>query len=129
MSEDIRDLTCIGCPLGCRLEIELKDGKAWRIDGPTCKKGKKYAEQEVTDPRRMLTTTVALAGGLWERLPVKSASPVPKDAVIDICRTLHTFAVDAPVAMGDVVLEDAGGTGVSIVATRSMPAGIMRAHR
>ena len=121
MSENDRNLTCIGCPLGCQLSVELKDGKAWRIEGATCKTGKTYARQEVTDPRRMLTTTMALKGGLWARLPVKSEQPVPKHQVASICRKLHTFAIEAPVVMGDVVLENADDTGVTIIATRSMP--------
>lgn len=114
-----RKMVCIGCPLGCPLEV-VTLGEAWEIRGYTCKKGKEYGEQEVTDPRRMVTTTVAIDGALWSRLPVRSAQSVPKDSVDAVCRALHQLRLTAPVAMGDVVLEDALETGVAVVATRSL---------
>ena len=117
---DVQKMTCIGCPLGCQLEVELQEGTAWRIEGYGCKKGKTYAAQEVTDPRRMLTTTVTLRGAQWPRLPVRSLEPVPKDRVVEICRRLHELALEAPIAMGQVVLADALDTGIDVIATRSL---------
>ncbi|MCP5367736.1 MAG: DUF1667 domain-containing protein [Hyphomicrobiales bacterium] len=115
---------CIGCPLGCRLEVEEvhTDGVGDDIEvrGFTCKKGKEYGRQEHTDPRRVVTTTVALGGGAWDRLPVKTSAAVPKDLVRDVCRELRRVRVDAPVAMGTVVLKDVLGTGIDVVATRDL---------
>ena len=113
-------MICISCPIGCQLNVEVVEKTAMKVEGYTCKKGKKYAEQEVSDPRRMLTTTVSISGGLWSRIPVRSASAVPKDLVMKICRDLHRIQLQSPVKMGTVVLENAGETGISILAARSM---------
>lgn len=114
---------CIGCPLGCRLEVEEDaGGDIVEIRGFSCRKGRDFAVTEHTDPRRMVTTTVAVEGGRWARLPVRTVDPVPKDLVIDLCRALRTVTVAAPVRLGDVVLADALGTGVDVVASRDLPA-------
>lgn len=117
---ELRQLICIGCPLGCHLVVEHHGATAWRVQGYGCKKGKTYGLEEATDPRRMLSTTVAIRGASWARLPVRSARPVPKDLVAPICRVLHEIEVDAPVGMGDVILTDVLGTGIDVVASRSL---------
>lgn len=111
---------CIGCPLGCRLEVdESPSGDIVEIRGFSCKRGKEYAQQEHSDPRRMVTTTVAIANAPWPRLPVKSSAPVPKARVIEICRLLRSLQVNAPVQAGDVLVANVLGLGADIVATRS----------
>lgn len=113
---------CISCPLGCRLEVEEgADGDIVEIRGFTCKRGKTYGEQEHTDPKRMVTTTVEVRGGFWSRLPVKTAEEVPKGQVEAVCAELRRISLEAPVAMGDVVLANVLGTGVDIVASRDIP--------
>ncbi len=112
---------CIGCPLGCRLEVDEDSGhQIVEIRGFACKRGKAYAEQEHVDPRRMVTTTVALLGGAWPRLPVKSSQPVPKAQVLAVCQQLRQIKVQAPVKVGDVVLANVLGSGIDIVATRAL---------
>lgn len=111
---------CIGCPLGCRLEVDAVDGEDVEVRGNSCKRGKEFAVQEHTDPRRFVTTTVRIEGGRWPRLPVKTADSVAKGRVVDVARTLHELTLHAPVAMGDVVLADVLGTGVDVVATRDL---------
>jgi len=125
MSEHEHQVThylCIGCPLGCRLEVETEDGAIVEVRGHSCRRGKEFAVQEHTDPRRFVTTTVRVEGGVWPRLPVKTAGSVPKDRMIDVARALHEVTLRAPVALGDVVLHDVLGTGVDVVATRDLPA-------
>ncbi len=112
---------CIDCPLGCRLEVEEATGDDVEVRGFTCKKGKEYAKQEHTDPRRMVSTTVRVSGGFWPKLPVRTSAPIPKGMVRDVCRTLRAVDVRAPVAMGHVVVPDILDTGVDIIATRDMP--------
>lgn len=112
---------CIGCPLGCRLEVDEDDhGDVVEIRGASCRRGDRYALQEHTEPRRVLTTTVAIEGARWPRLPVKTEGDIPKTMVHDACRALRTVTVPAPVRMGDVIIEDLLGTGVTVVATRDM---------
>lgn len=111
---------CIGCPLGCRLEVDAVEGDVLEVRGNSCKRGVAFAEQEHVDPRRVVTTTVAIDGAAWPRLPVRTAGDVPKGVIHDVCRALRTVAVQAPVGLGDVVLADVLGTGVDVVATRTM---------
>lgn len=112
---------CIGCPLGCRLEVdEDEPGNIIEIRGFSCKRGKEYAAQEHVDPRRIVTTTVALRNGIWSRLPVKSSIPVPKAQVIAICHALARIEVYTPVHSGDVIVANILDSGADLVATRSM---------
>jgi CxxC motif-containing protein len=124
MSE-VTHYLCIGCPLGCRLEVEAVDGDL-EVRGHGCRRGQAFAAQEHTDPRRFVTTTVAVAGGVLARAPVKTAGAVPKALVRDVCRALHGITVPAPVRLGDVVLADVLGTGVDTVATRDVAADVSR---
>lgn len=113
---------CTGCPLGCRLEVdEGADGDIVEIRGFGCRKGERYAVQEHTDPRRLVTTTVAVGGARWPRLPVRTVEAVPKGLVREVCRALAGVRLRAPVALGDLVLADVCGTGIDVVATRAMP--------
>ncbi|MCB2100322.1 MAG: DUF1667 domain-containing protein [Rhodobacterales bacterium] len=115
---------CIGCPLGCRLEVEEDDhGDVLEVRGFDCKKGKEYGRQEHTEPKRMVTTTVAVRGGLHARVPVKTREAVPKPLVREVCRALGTVELTAPVAIGTLVMGDVLGTGVDIIVTRDMPEG------
>lgn len=113
---------CIGCPLGCRLEVdEDAAGDIVEVRGFSCRIGREFAVQEHVDPRRLVTTTVAVVGGRWPRQPVKTSAPVPKASVRAVCRALAGVVLSAPVRLGDVVATDVAGTGVDVVATRDMP--------
>ena len=115
---------CIGCPLGCRLEVDDDPkGDIVEIRGFSCRKGKTFAEREHTDPRRMITTTVGVTGGLWARLPVHATEEMPKQQLWDAIHALRRVTVVAPVSLGDVIVSGILGTGVDIVASRDMPAG------
>jgi CxxC motif-containing protein len=107
--------------MGCPLDLTIVDGEIVEVTGYDCQKGDRYARQEFTDPRRALSTTVACPNGLWPRLPVKTAATVPKGRVLEVARAIHALTVDAPVTLGQVLLDDVAGTGVPVVATRSMP--------
>ena len=111
---------CTSCPLGCRLEVDAVEGDVIEVRGNTCKRGVRYGTQEHTDPRREVSTTVWLAGGPVERLPVRAAAPVPKDRVRAFVAALAGLVVEAPVAYGAVLAEDVAGTGIALVATREV---------
>lgn len=114
---------CIGCPLGCRLEVdEAAPGEIVEVRGSSCRRGDEFARQEHVDPRRLVTTTVAVDGGHWPRLPVKTSGTVPKALVRDVCRVLAEVRVRAPVRCGDVIVPDVLGTGTDVVATRDLAA-------
>ena len=112
---------CIGCPLGCRLEVEDPDaGDIVEVRGWSCKNGTDYGRQEHTDPRRVMATSVRIKGARWGRVPVKTSGAIPKALVRDVACAVRTVEVEAPITLGTVVLANVLGTGVDIVATRDM---------
>jgi len=118
---EVERYTCLGCPIGCPLELEHDGAEIIEVRGNRCERGTKYGRQEFTDPRRALSTTVAIDGARWARLPVKVTQPIPKDRVREAARLLHGLRVAAPVRLGDVLAENfLGEAGVAVVATRTM---------
>lgn len=118
---DHENFTCIGCPMGCPLQLTHEGGEIREVTGYACKRGEKYARQEFTDPRRSVSTTVPISGALWNRMPVKVTAPVPKGKVLAAVRQIHGLKLRAPVAQGQVLIENIlGETGIHVVATRTM---------
>lgn len=115
-----RDLTCIGCPLGCALHVS-GEGKDLAVTGNTCPRGEEYAKTECTAPVRCFTGTVALVGGLLPVVSVRTAENVPKQSIFAVAEVARRIRVQAPVAIGDVICENVAGTGVALVATRNVP--------
>ena len=122
MAQTTRELTCIGCPLGCPLTVTLDAGQVTAVRGNTCPRGDAYARKEVTAPTRIVTSTVRVRGGTLAMAPVKTDGEVPKASVLACVRALKGVEVAAPVAAGQVVLANAAGTGIDIIATRAVPA-------
>ena len=118
----IRKISCIVCPMSCEGEVTVEDGKIIDIGGFTCQRGRDYAAEEVTAPKRMLTTTVRIENGKLPLLPVVSAQPLPKERIKEAVRCLADIAVQAPVTVGDVICDNILGLGVAIVASRDLPA-------
>ena len=117
---EIRNLTCIGCPMGCPLTVKLEDTEVISIEGNSCKRGAVYGKKEVTDPTRIVTTTVRVSGGTEPVVSVKTKEDIPKGKIFECVKALKTVEVPAPVHIGDVLLEDVAGTGVDIVATKNV---------
>ena len=114
---EVRELTCVACPMGCQLTASIDNGVVVSVTGNTCPRGEKYAQTECTHPVRPLTTTVKVNGGKHPVVPVKSAAPVPKEKMFECMDVLNNTTVDAPVKIGDVIVDDICGTGIQIVAT------------
>lgn len=114
-----RELICIGCPMGCPVTVEMDEDKIVSVTGNTCPRGDAYARKEVTNPTRIVTSTVKVEGSCVEMVSVKTKEDIPKDKIFDCVRALKGLTVKAPVRIGDVILADAAGTGVDVVATRN----------
>ena len=114
-----RELICIGCPMGCPVTVEMDGREIVSVSGNTCPRCDAYARKEVTNPTRIVTSTVKVEGGLVEMISVKTKEDIPKDKIFDCMRALKGITVKAPVHIGDVILADAAGTGVDVVATRN----------
>lgn len=116
-----KQFVCIGCPIGCPLQLQHEGGEIIEISGHECNRGAKYARQEFTDPRRSLSTTVAISGAKWGRLPVKVTEAVEKDRIMEAVRKIHALQITAPVKLGQVLIRDLLGVkNVHVVACRSM---------
>lgn len=116
------ELTCVCCPVGCSLVVERTSAdKATYVSGAGCARGKKYAPAEATRPERVVTTTVCVPGAA-EPLSVRTVAPVPRELMAEIVAAAKGAAAGlrAPVEIGDVVLADACGTGVDVIATKSV---------
>ena len=110
-----KKLTCIVCPMGCSLSIELDDdNKILKVTGNTCPRGKEYAINECTNPLRVVTSTVRLADG--RILPVKTNRAIPKDKVFECMNIINSSTASTPIDVGDVIISDVFGA--DIVATK-----------
>ena len=89
---ETRELTCINCPLGCALTVTI-DGDNITVAGNTCPRGEVYGKKEVTDPMRTVTSTVPVSGGDIARVPVKTASDIPKGKIFDVMGDIHKARV------------------------------------
>lgn len=117
---ETRNLTCIGCPLGCAIQVKMENGEITEVTGNTCKRGDDYARKEVTHPTRIVTSTVRVTNGNPAMVSVKTEHDIPKEKIMDIMHCINEVQVKAPVHIGDVILENAAGTGVNIVATKDV---------
>ncbi len=117
---EIRNLTCIGCPMGCPLTVKLEDTEVISIEGNSCKRGAVYGKKEVTNPTRIVTTTVRVSGGTEPVVSVKTKEDIPKDKIFACVRAMKEITVPAPVHIGDVILRDVAHTGVDIIATKNV---------
>lgn len=109
-----RALTCIACPLGCALTIELDGKSIISIEGNTCKRGREYAISECTSPVRTVTTTMRCENG--DLVPVKTKNPIPKDKVFEAMRVINSTTAKLPIKVGDVLIDDLFGS--PVVATQ-----------
>ena len=121
MSEE---LTCITCPIGCSLLAEGGEGEELRVSGNRCPRGAAYAREELLSPRRTVTATCrALGAGpasVSRRIPCRTAEPFPKDRVDELLQAIYALNVSLPVERGRILIQDALGLGIDVVATRTL---------
>lgn len=114
------NLICIGCPLGCPLTVETEKGKVIAVQGATCKNGENYAVKEVTDPRRIVTSTVPVKNGTLPVVSVKTEKDIPKGKIFQCIQELKGIEVEAPIKIGQIICADIASTGVALVATKNI---------
>ena len=112
----MKNFVCIECPKGCRLTID----ENLNVTGNTCIRGKNYAINEVTCPKRIVTSTVVVNSKIVSRLPVMTENDIPKEKMLEVMKALDKVRVKVPVKCRDVVIENVCDTGVNIIATRSL---------
>lgn len=120
MDMEIRELICIGCPMGCPMTVEMENGEVKSVSGNTCPNGDRYARKEVTDPRRTVTSTVKILGGQLAVTSVKTATDIPKNKIFDCMKEIDKIEMCAPVKIGDIAIANVAGTGVDVVVTKNV---------
>lgn len=113
----MREMTCIVCPRGCRINMETVNGKL-KIEGNSCPRGETYAKDEATAPKRVVTSVVAVEG-TTQLLSVKTAAAVPKELIFQVMEEIRQVKAEGTVKIGQVLRENLAGTGVTLVATKN----------
>jgi len=112
-------MTCIVCPKGCKLQVEITDGMI-SVSGNECRQGEKHAIQELTEPKRNIATSVRVSGGMLPLASVKLSAPIHKDKIFRVMEIVKDISCKAPVLEGDIIIRDILGLGVDLVATKEI---------
>ncbi|POZ93428.1 DUF1667 domain-containing protein [Petrotoga halophila] len=118
-----KKIVCTQCPLGCKINVIYADAdeiEIVEVKGNRCKRGLEFVKQEITDPLRVVVTSVKVEDGEISMASVRSDKPVPLRLMQDIMKILKETKVKAPVKRGDVVIQNILDTGSDIIATRSV---------
>ncbi|MBQ9244405.1 MAG: DUF1667 domain-containing protein [Proteobacteria bacterium] len=124
---ETKELTCIGCPMGCQITVTMENGAVVSVAGNSCKIGDTYARKEVICPMRIVTSTVRVVNDPSDlkkdpvKVPVKTSADIPKSAIFDVMDVIHKTCAKAPVKIGDIIVENVANTGVNIIATKDYP--------
>ena len=128
----MKELICITCPKGCHLKV---DEETFAVTGNSCPRGAVYGANELRNPVRVVTSTVVVktspdkgrgtgeagGGAAPRRLPVKTDRPIPKGKMFEVMDEIARVRVQAPVAVGQVLIRNVAGTDGNVVATKSLP--------
>ena len=121
MEYSIRKMTCVVCPVGCRMEAQIdENGAVTAVTGNTCPRGKAYALSEIANPVRTLTTTVKLQNAKEAMLPVKTSQPIPKPALLEAMRQIKTITLSPPIQTCTIILKNFIQPGINLVACKTV---------
>jgi CxxC motif-containing protein len=115
-----KKVTCIICPIGCEIEVSCSGEDIENVEGHQCKKGIKYAREEVICPMRTLTTTLQVKNGNLPLVSVRTGPPVPKEKIFDVMDELARIEVCAPINVGDVLVKNVLGLDSDVIATKKI---------
>lgn len=113
-------MTCILCPNGCEMMVEMKDTGDLKIIGAQCLRGRKYAADERLQPTRTLTTSVQVLHGRLPLVSVRTSAPIPKEQLQAAMAVLKEVKVTAPIICSQVLFENFLGLGVTVITTKDV---------
>lgn len=119
MEQTVEKVICITCPKGCTLDVTREGDTIVKITNG-CKRGHDYVRAEITDPRRMVATTIRIRGGVHPLLPVYTSAAFPKPRIPELLAEIRKVEITAPIQMNEVVLQNVLDTGIDILASRNM---------
>lgn len=110
-------LTCVECPRGCQVTVTLDGDKVINVTGNFCPRGKVYAENEITHPMRVVTSTIRATNGVL--VPVRTDGPVLKSHIFDVMKKINSAKCVLPVKLGDVIIANIDGD-ANLIATKTV---------
>jgi CxxC motif-containing protein len=113
-------LTCVLCPVGCELEVRKDKTGELDVRGSQCDKGIPFAVEEVLYPKRNLAMSVPVRGTAATMVSVRLSGRVPREMIFPILAEIARLRPEAPVRRGQVLIADVLGTGVDVIATRTV---------
>ncbi len=113
-----KELTCIGCPLGCRVTVEIDNKEVKRVYGHSCAKGERYAASEIMNPTRTLTSTIKVINGQSPVVSVKTSDNIPKAKIMECILLMKDIEVSAPVKLGQIIIANIADTSCNLIATK-----------
>lgn len=116
----IKKLTCIECPKGCALTVDVENCRVRQVSGNECPRGKIYAESEIENPVRILTSTVLTKGLSLKMAPVRTDRPMPKAKLPQAMREIKKIRIKKPLGAGEIIVENFLGLKINLVATRDV---------
>lgn len=108
------------------MQVKMQGEQIGIMEGNKCKKGVEYAQEEISNPRRMLTSSVLILDGELPIISVKTLHPIPKKKLFDVLAEIKRTIVKAPIKSGDVIIKNVADTGIDIVATKTVPRKIIK---
>ena len=119
-----KEMTCIACPIGCRMVAEWEEGSAEiSITGNRCPRGEEYGREEILAPSRVVTATAFVSSPGARRLPVKTDQPLPKGLIESLLADIYALTLDPPISRGETIIDDYRESGVNVVATATIREG------
>lgn len=117
---DEKEITCIVCPIGCKILVRTDGTRFELLEGNKCKRGVEYARSEALDPRRVLTSSIIVRDGERPLISVKTTKPVPKDKIFQVLEIIKKTKVKAPVGIGQILVKDVANLGIDVIATKTV---------
>ena len=115
-----KTITCTLCPNGCEIEADIEKDRIIRIDGNLCGKGKSYAIQELSNPKRNISSSVLVEGGELPLASVRLTAPVPRSKIFDVMREIKKQRLKAPVHSGQTVIQNVLGLKSDVIVTKTV---------
>lgn len=118
-----KELICVICPNGCQLEATLEKGREIQIraiDGELCEKGLKWAEQELINPMRTITSNMLVVGGELPLVSVRTDSPIPMADIFEVMKVIRSARAEAPIKIGETLIKNPAGIPCNVIATRNV---------
>ena len=114
------EITCIVCPIGCKIKVNIIGNHCEILDGNRCKRGIEYVQSEALDPRRILTSSILVLSGDWPLTSVKTTKPVPKNMIPLVLTEIKKTIREAPINIGDILLKNVCDLDIDVVATKKV---------